>query len=287
MRIKTSSLFRLTLFICLLFLKNYIFKNKAGVVIGSTVNMFEVFQETHADMSLNALIDDDGNMITHGLGHAFPLDYVMASNVIFGRGDTAPNVDFPNCDTDLVGTWKSINDINLEMIDDIDGDAIADTSSNVFADVVFTIDGQSESGCEFWGSLGDLLKFGGIVKSNGKDLLLTTEADDLLGSFQFGVSVAHIMPNSDDSKDRIALTYLSRSEDEEVGLYFNAIFEKESAYTPVPPVIVIDSTTDATFDDSSSATSSLFVTSAHYYHHTSFIRAIFVTASVVTSLFIL
>jgi hypothetical protein len=260
---------------------------KIGVVIGSTVDMFEVYQVTNADMRMSASIDDNGNMITHSIGHAYSLDYVMAFNAVFGRGDTAPNADFTSCDHDLVGTYKSIDDITVYQMIDEDGDAIVDgeVSATTLSNVSFTIDGQSESGCEFWGSLGALLKFGGVVKSNGKDFHLATEANDVLGDFiQLGVSSARFIPSSGDSNhDRIAFYHLSRSEDGNSGVYFNAIFEKVSTYTPVPPVIVIDGTTDATFDDSSGATtsSSLFVTSARYYHHTSFIFTIIVTACVI------
>ena len=87
-------------------------QKKAGAVTGSIVAMFEVYQATNADMNLNAFVDDDGNMFVHAIGHAFPLGYIVASNIIFGRGDTAPNVDIPGCDTNLVGTWKSIDDID-------------------------------------------------------------------------------------------------------------------------------------------------------------------------------
>ena len=294
-------------------------QKKAGVVTGSIVTMFEVYQVTNADQNFNAFVDDDGNMFVHAIGHAFPLGYIVASNIIFGLGDTAPNVDIPGCDTNLVGTWKSIDDIDIDIIHDSNNQV---STTTTLSDTLFTIDGQSESGCEFWGTLGDLLKFGGVVESNGKDLLLAYEADELFGVAvtvagisHFGVSLARIMPKFNlccksvffngcppdssikngvaklygcvDSKDRIAITYLSRSEDAYSNMYFNAMFERVSTYTPVPPVIVINSTTNATFDDSSGATSSLFAALAHYYHHTSFIFTVIATASVVTSLFIL
>ena len=263
-------------------------QKKAGAVTGSIVAMFEVYQVTNADQNFNAFVDDDGNMFVHAIGHAFPLGYIVASNIIFGRGDTAPNVDIPGCDTNLVGTWKSIDDIDIDIIHDADNQV---STTTTLSDTLFTIDGQSESGCEFWGTLGDLLKFGGVVESNGKDLHLAYKANDMFGVdgvSNFGVSLASVMPDGDDSnRDRIAITYLGRSEDAFFSMYFNAMFERVSTYTPVPPVIVINSTTDATFDESSGATSSLFATLAHYYHHTSFIFTIIATASVATSLFIL
>jgi len=200
-----------------------------GTVDGSTVDLTEVSHDNHADGRHQGIVSDDGSgMASSFIGHTN--DYTMAFDSILARSDTAPNADPRSCDVGLVGTWKSIQDVTIENLD-ADGGSLSTT----FPEVNFTIDGQSENGCGFWGILGILsLNFGGVVLPDGTTLASSTKTNS--GSIK-GISNAHIIKSNDGGdKNLISFTQLSRSQNANSGSYFTTIFEKQSmngtSYTP-------------------------------------------------------
>jgi len=165
------------------------FHYMVGTVDGSTVDLTEVRHDSHADGRHQGIVSDDGSgMSSSFIGHTN--DYTMAFDSIMARSDTAPNADPRSCDVDLIGTWKSIQDVTIENLD-ADGGSLSTT----FPEVNFTIDGQSENGCEFWGDLGILsLYFGEVVLPDGTTLASSTKTNS--GSIK-GISNAHIIKSND------------------------------------------------------------------------------------------
>jgi len=223
-----------------------------GAVTGSNVILTEVKHGDHADGHFRAIVSDDGRSMSNSF-IGLTNDYTMAFDTIMARGDTVPNVDQRSCDVDLVGTWTSIQDVvTIENMD-----AGGESSSTTFPEVNLIIDGQSENGCEFWGS-SDILSFnfGGVVMPDTPDgttsfALATQRKDDN----SKGISNAHLIKNDDDSDDDdghnnlLSFTELSRSQDATSGTYFTTIFQKQSmnvtaSDTPPPPVVVVAGNTN-------------------------------------------
>jgi len=222
-----------------------------GAVTGLNVILTEVKHDDHADGHFRAIVSDDGKSMSNSF-IGLTNDYTMAFDTMMARGDTVPNADQQSCDVDLVGTWTSIQDV--VTLETMDADGI--TSSTTSPEVNLIIEGQSENGCEFWGSSEILsFNFGGVVMPNDTPdgtttFALATQRKDDTSS---GISNAHLIKNDDDSDDDdddghnnlISFTELSRSQDATSGTYFTTIFQKQSTNvtasddTPPPPVVAV------------------------------------------------
>ena len=221
---------------------------QVGVVDGSYVILTEILHDDYAVGHFHAMVSDDGTSMSNSfIGHSPTDNYTMAFDTMMARGETVPNADQRSCDVDLVGTWTSIQDVvTIENMD-----TNGESSSTTFPEVNLIIHGQSENGCEFWGS-SDILSFnfGGVVTPDGTTTFaLATQRKD--NNRSRGISHAHIIQNGDDddddndddNKNLISFTEMSRSQDATSGTYFTTIFQKQSrnvttSDTP-PPVVVV------------------------------------------------